>query len=90
MSQIFEAIFENGVLRPANPVVGLSEGQRVRVTMDEPQAFTDSEQKEAELIRRLEARGLVEKSVAPPAPMDFRPLEMPGPGLSDTILAERR
>lgn len=35
MSQVFEAIYENGVLRPATPVVGLSEGQRVWVTMDE-------------------------------------------------------
>jgi predicted DNA-binding antitoxin AbrB/MazE fold protein len=35
MSQVFEAIFENGVLRPATPVVGLSEGQRVSVTIDE-------------------------------------------------------
>ena len=31
MSQVFEAIYENGVLRPATPVVGLSEGERVRV-----------------------------------------------------------
>ena len=35
MSQVFEAIYENGVLRPARPVVGLSEGQRVWVTMEE-------------------------------------------------------
>jgi predicted DNA-binding antitoxin AbrB/MazE fold protein len=35
MSQVFEAIFENGVLRPERPVVGLSEGQRVWITMDE-------------------------------------------------------
>ena len=35
MSQIIEAVFENGVLRPAQPVVGLSEGQRVRVTIEE-------------------------------------------------------
>jgi predicted DNA-binding antitoxin AbrB/MazE fold protein len=35
MSQVFEAVFENGVLRPATPVVGLSEGQRVWVTMNE-------------------------------------------------------
>ena len=90
MSQVFEAIYENGVLRPATPVVGLSEGERVRVTMDGPLTLTDSERKEAELIRRLEARGLVEKPVAPPAPVDFRPLEIPGPGLSETILAERR
>ena len=90
MSQVFEAIYENGVLRPATPVVGLSEGQRVRVTMDEPLALTDSGRNEAELIRRLEARGLVDKPTAPPAPVDFRPLVIPGPGLSETILAERR
>lgn len=35
MSQVFEAIYENGVLRPATPVVGLSEGQRVWVTTDD-------------------------------------------------------
>ena len=35
MSQVFEAVYENGVLRPAQPVVGLSEGQRVWVTMNE-------------------------------------------------------
>jgi predicted DNA-binding antitoxin AbrB/MazE fold protein len=35
MAQVFEAIYENGVLVPAEPVVGLSDGQRVWVTMDE-------------------------------------------------------
>jgi predicted DNA-binding antitoxin AbrB/MazE fold protein len=35
MSQVFEAVFKNGVLRPETPVVGLSDGQRVWVTMDE-------------------------------------------------------
>ena len=35
MTQVFEAIYENGVLIPATPVVGLSDGQRVWVTMDE-------------------------------------------------------
>jgi predicted DNA-binding antitoxin AbrB/MazE fold protein len=35
MSRVIEAVFENGVLRPATPVVGLSEGQRVWVTMNE-------------------------------------------------------
>lgn len=29
MSQVFEATFENGILRPAQPVVGVAEGQRV-------------------------------------------------------------
>jgi predicted DNA-binding antitoxin AbrB/MazE fold protein len=35
MSQVFEAVFENGVLRPQVPVVGLSEGQRVWITIDD-------------------------------------------------------
>ena len=35
MSQVFEAIYEHGVLRPAQPMVGLSEGQRVWITMNE-------------------------------------------------------
>lgn len=35
MTQVFQAIYENGVLRPATPVVGLSDGQRVWVTMEE-------------------------------------------------------
>lgn len=90
MSQVFEAIYENGVLRPTEPVTGLSEGERVRVTMDAPQPLTDAERKEAELIRRLGARGLVEKPAASPAPADFRPLQLEVPGLSETILAERR
>jgi predicted DNA-binding antitoxin AbrB/MazE fold protein len=34
MSQAFEATYENGVLRPASPVVGITEGQRVWVTME--------------------------------------------------------
>jgi predicted DNA-binding antitoxin AbrB/MazE fold protein len=35
MTQVFQAIYENGVLRPATPVVGLCDGQRVWVTMQE-------------------------------------------------------
>ena len=35
MSRAFEATFENGVLRPAQPVVGVTEGQRVWVTVEE-------------------------------------------------------
>src|SRR5688500_6165066 len=34
MSQSFEAIYQTGVLRPANPVTGVAEGQRVWVMAD--------------------------------------------------------
>lgn len=90
MSQVIEAVYENGVLRPEAPVAGLSQGQRVWVTVAEPHDLSQSHRREADLIRCLEARGLVEKPSASPAPADFRPLQMPGPSLSETILAERR
>jgi predicted DNA-binding antitoxin AbrB/MazE fold protein len=35
MAQVFEAIYENGVIRPNAPLIGLSEGQRVWVTIDD-------------------------------------------------------
>jgi len=35
MPQVFEVIYENGVLRPAKPVAGLCEGQRVWVTLEQ-------------------------------------------------------
>jgi predicted DNA-binding antitoxin AbrB/MazE fold protein len=35
MSEVFEAIYEKGVLRPATPMVGISEGQRVWVTIND-------------------------------------------------------
>ncbi|NUQ63069.1 MAG: antitoxin family protein [Pirellulales bacterium] len=90
MSQVIEAVYENGVFRPQALVIGLSHGQRVLLTVEDRADFSASEWKEAELMRRLEARGLLEKLNAPPAAVDFRPLDVPGPGLSETILAERR
>ena len=90
MSDVIVAVYENGVFRPAQPVTGLSPGQRVWVTVGAPLDLSRAEQKEADLIRRLEAQGLVEKPAVAPAAVDFRPLQMPGPGLSETILAERR
>jgi predicted DNA-binding antitoxin AbrB/MazE fold protein len=90
MSQVIEAVYENGIFRPEAPVAGLSQGQRVWVTVHQPGDTSQSEQKEADLIRSLVDRGLVEKLTAPLAPEDFQPLHVPGPGLSETILAERR
>ena len=87
---MIEAVYENGVFRPESPVAALAQGQRVWVTVGEPRDPSQSHRKEADLIRSLEARGLVEEPSAPPAPAGFQPLQMPGPGLSETILAERR
>ena len=90
MPHVIEAVYENGVFRPEAPIAGLSQGQRVWVTVAEFRDLRDSQRKEADLIRSLEARGLVEEPIAPPAPAGFQPLQMPGPDLSETILAERR
>jgi predicted DNA-binding antitoxin AbrB/MazE fold protein len=90
MPQVIEAVYRDGVFRPDKAVSGLSEGQRVRVTIDASVDVCHSEGKEEELLRSLEARGLLEKPDVPPAPADFQPLQIPGPGLSETIIAERR
>lgn len=90
MSQVIEAVYRDGVFHPDKAVAGLSEGQRVRVTIDASAEVCPNEGKEEELIRSLETRGLLEKPDVPPAPADFQPLQMPGPGLSETIVAERR
>lgn len=90
MSQVIEAVYKDGVFRPDKAVPGLSDGQRVRVTIDASADVCHSEGKEKELIRSLEVRGLLEKPDVPPAPADFQPLQIPGPGLSETIVAERR
>jgi len=89
VSQVFEAVYEKGVLRPAAPLEGVNEGQHVWIVMEKA-APAEESRKEADLIRRLEDQGLVERPTASPPPIDFRPLRMPGPGLSETILAERR
>ena len=85
MSDVIVAVYENGVLRPDQPVTGLSPGQRVWVTVGEPLDLSQAEQKEAGLIRRLEAQGLVEKPAVAPAAADFRPLQMSGPGLETRV-----
>jgi predicted DNA-binding antitoxin AbrB/MazE fold protein len=90
MLDVIEAVYENGVFRPAEPVTLLSPGQRVWISLDQPPERRSSPRKEADLIRRLEAQGLVEKPNVPPEPQGFQPLQIPGPGLSETILAERR
>ena len=93
MSQIIEAVYDNGVLRPVVPLEGVVQGQRIRITAHVDPIATNLAQREAELIQRLEDQGVVEKPV--PGPM-MEPVSLPlavnlpGPPLSETILAERR
>ena len=91
MSQIIEAVFEQGILRPAVPVVGLREGQHVLVSVSDSIAplSTTLDEREAELIRRLDSVGLLERLTVPPQPSSSEPLQISGPALSETILAER-
>lgn len=94
MNQTIEAIYENGALRPMEPLGHLHEGQRVIVTVEPvgdltPQEFT---RRSAELIHRLEAEGMVEP-VSPPEqapPADWHPLILEGEPLSETIIKMRR
>lgn len=89
----FYAIYENGVFRPVT-LVFLQEGQRVRLTI-EPEVQLDPEElarREEELERQLEAEGMIEH-VAPPSeppPKDWRPLQIEGEPLSETIIKMRR
>jgi hypothetical protein len=46
-------------------------------------------EKETALIGRLEAQGLIDRPTVPPARTDFRPLEISGSSLSETILEHR-
>ena len=92
MSQVIEAIYDNGVLRPVAPLEGVVQGQRIRITAHIDPVATDATRREADLIQRLEEQGIVEKPA--PRPM-LEPVSLPlavnlqGPPLSETILAER-
>jgi predicted DNA-binding antitoxin AbrB/MazE fold protein len=88
-----QAVYENGVLRPLTPLSGLTEGQAVYVTVHP--IITDPEEvkrREAEVRRRMEAAGMIERFPAPtePPPQDWRPLVLEGEPLSETIIKMRR
>jgi predicted DNA-binding antitoxin AbrB/MazE fold protein len=93
MDMMLEAIYEEGVLRPTSPLKGLADGQRVWVIVRESgDGEDDVAQREAELLRRLEADGLLVH--APPAtnppPSGFRPISLQGELLSEEIIRDRR
>lgn len=97
MSTIVEAIYENGVLRPVQPIPQLTEGQQIRLIIEfngaQQGATTGVEgaSPEAQILRRLEAQGLVEHPSVPQEslPAHFRAIQISGIPLSQTILQER-
>jgi predicted DNA-binding antitoxin AbrB/MazE fold protein len=87
-----QAVYENGVLRPLTPLTGLSEGQTVDVTV---RAATpdpaEMKRREAAFVRHMEEKGLLERFPVPegPAPENWRPLEIEGEPLSETVIRMR-
>lgn len=90
MQQSFEAIYENGLIRPMQPIPGLTEGQRISVTLsDVPDA--ESMRKESEFLEELAKEGFLDQqrwSHEPP-PAHFQPLPPSGTPLSQIILQDR-
>jgi predicted DNA-binding antitoxin AbrB/MazE fold protein len=94
MSEIITAVYENGMLRPQNPL-SLRDGQTVRL-----QVLTEETASEAEqVIQSLVAAGLV---TPPPCRGDVEPVseearrelaqrlgQYPGKPLSEIIIEER-
>jgi predicted DNA-binding antitoxin AbrB/MazE fold protein len=89
MSLIVEAKYENGVLRPIAPLLGLEEGARVIVTVREKREI---DEREEELYRMMDEDGLICHFPPPdePPPANFTPIEIIGKPLSETIIEERR
>lgn len=93
MKQTASAVYENGVLRPTSLLFDLHEGQQVLLTVEVLEVLTPEEtaRREAELIRRMDAAGLLEHLPPPgePPPADWKPLVLEGEPLSETILKMR-
>lgn len=70
MRQTLAAIYEKGVLRPVNPLVGLQEGQRLTITL-EVEENAELQRREAEFIKQMEAEGLL-MHFPPPAALRLR------------------
>ena len=88
MNTVVEATFENGVLRPATPLRGFTEGQRVTITVEDE---AEIDRRERELIQEMDDEGmLVHHPMPTDVPAEFEPIEITGKPLSETILEERR
>jgi len=89
MNLMFEATYENGVFRPVAQIPGLTEGQRVTITVEDEAEIA---KREEELYRQMDAEGLIAHFPMPdePPPENFKPIEILGKPLSETIIEERR
>ncbi len=93
MSETIVAIYEGGVLRPLQPL-GLPEHSRVQLRVVKSTGEKQSERERT--IRALLSTGRVQRLKADLMPSyggdDARqePPTIPGPSLSDTIIAQRR
>ena len=101
MLQKLDAVVENGTLKLATPLRGLSEGQRVRLIvapMIEPADFKGlSENEREDLFAKWMEQNSVFENVpeeppGPPVVLDYEPFPLPpgGPLLSEMILEDRR
>ena len=89
MNLMIEATYENGVFRPVAQVPWLTEGQRVIITVEDE---VEIKKREVEFRRRMEVDGLIVRfpESGEPPPANFKPIEIIGKPLSETILEERR
>lgn len=93
MKQVVEAIYEEGVFKPTQPLV-LPNGQRVLLDVRAVEGVSEGQQlgdRESELLRLLEADGALEQySSSSKPPSDFLPVVVAGEPISQTILKGRR
>ena len=89
MNLMFEATYENGVFRPIAQLPGLKEGQRVTITVEDEAEIA---KREEAFRRQMEEEGLIAHFPKPdePPPADFKPIQIVGKPLSETIIEERR
>jgi predicted DNA-binding antitoxin AbrB/MazE fold protein len=90
MVQQVEAVYEKGYLRPIVPLREVSEGQRVRLTVE--LATGSIESGKSAVVQLLDAQGMLEHPAPPdaPYPKDWNPLTIAGESLSESVIKMRR
>lgn len=91
---IVEVVYQDGVFRPVEPVVGIPDGQPAWVAMEQAGNRPSEENDRrlhAKLVAWLQAAERLDKPPVPagPRPVDPGPLRIPGGPLSMTILEDR-